>query len=101
MSNEMLEKIERCRIQPLQIVEKKRQRVFLPREYADESPEHHLEAFLRFQRGQIPNRRFLADDELELREQIDDERAGRHQPPLKALRPFVEARLAEYHIHTV
>jgi len=56
MSYEMPEKIERRRIQPLQVVEKQRQRVFLPREYADESPEHHLEAFLRFQRGQIPNR---------------------------------------------
>jgi len=61
--------------------------VFLPREYTDESPEHHLEAFLRFQRGQIPNRRLLADDELELRDEIDDERAVRAQRLLKALLP--------------
>src|SRR4030088_315541 len=94
MSSEMLEKIERRRIQPLQIIEKQRKRVFLPREYADESPEHHLEAFLRFQRGQVGNRRLLADDEFELRDEIDDERAVRAQCLPKAALPPGELVLA-------
>src|SRR5258708_4456363 len=94
MSNEMLEKIERRRIQPLQVVEKKRKRVFLPREHADESPKHHLEAFLRLHWGQVRNRRLLSDDELEFRDEIDDERAVRAQCLLKRGLPSGKLGLA-------
>ncbi len=94
MSNEMLEKIECRRIQPLQIVEKQRKRVFPACEHGDESPEHHLEALLRLQRGQVRNRRLLADDELELRDEIDDECAVRAQRLLKAVLPSGELGLA-------
>ena len=41
---QILQQVERCRVQPLQIVEKQGQRMLLPREYADESAKHQLEA---------------------------------------------------------
>src|SRR6202030_3567767 len=85
MRNEMLEKIERRRIQPLQIVEKQRKRVFPACEHGDESPERHLETFLRLQRGEVSDRWLFADDELELRDEIDDERAVCTQRLLKAV----------------
>jgi hypothetical protein len=40
------EHIERRRVEPLQIVEKERQRMFRPREDADQPPEHQLETAL-------------------------------------------------------
>ena len=43
---QILDQVERRRIQPLQIVEEQGQRMFLPRKNADESAEHHLEAAL-------------------------------------------------------
>ncbi len=42
--DQVLEEVERRRIQPLQIVEEQRERVLLPREDAEEPPEHHLES---------------------------------------------------------
>ena len=44
--DQVLEEVERRRIQPLQIVEEQRERVLLAREHAEEAPEHHLEAVL-------------------------------------------------------
>ena len=46
MRDQVLEEVERRRIQPLQIVEEQRERVLRPREHAEEAPEHHLEAVL-------------------------------------------------------
>ena len=65
--DQMLEEVERRRIQPLQIVEEQRERVLRPCEHADEAPEHQLEAVLRVLRRQIRDRRLLADDELQAR----------------------------------
>src|SRR6202163_243543 len=42
--DQMLEKIERCCIQPLQIIEEQRERMFLVREHYEEAAEYHLEA---------------------------------------------------------
>ena len=49
----MLDEVERCRIQPLQIVEEQRERVLRPGEHAEEAPEHQLEAVLSVLRRQI------------------------------------------------
>src|SRR6266704_858243 len=38
--DQMLEEVERCRIQPLQIIEEQRERVLLACEHAEEAPEH-------------------------------------------------------------
>src|SRR4029077_2988157 len=50
---EILQQIERRRVEPLQVVEEQRERVFRLSEYADKPPEHHLEAPLRILRLQI------------------------------------------------
>ena len=46
MRDQVLEEIDRRRIQPLQIVEEQRQRVLRPREHPEEAPENHLKAIL-------------------------------------------------------
>ena len=45
--DQMLEQVERRRVQPLQIIEKQRERMFRPSEDTEEPPEHQLEARLR------------------------------------------------------
>ena len=54
LGQQILEQIERRRVEPLQIVEEQRQRMFRPGEYADEPPEYQLEAALRILRLQAP-----------------------------------------------
>src|SRR4029453_9166724 len=44
---QILHQVERRGIEPLQIVKEKGERMFRPREYADESTEHQLKAALR------------------------------------------------------
>ena len=56
--------IQRGRVEPLQIVEKERQRMLRPGEYAEEAPEDQVEAALRVLGRKLGNRRLLADDEL-------------------------------------
>ena len=68
LGDQMLEQVERRRVQPLQIVEEQRERMLRPGEDAEEAPEHHLEAVLRVLRRQVRDRRLLADDELQARE---------------------------------
>ncbi len=53
------EHVERRRVEPLQIVEEERQRMFGPREDADEAPEHQLETPLRLLRRQLRDRRLV------------------------------------------
>ena len=45
--DQMLEEVERCCIQSLQIVKKQRERMLLARENPEETTEDHLEAVLR------------------------------------------------------
>ena len=49
----IIKQVERRRVEPLKIVEKKRQRVLWSGEDADESAEHQLEAALRLQRLEL------------------------------------------------
>ena len=74
-------KFKGCRVQPLQIVEEQRKRVLRPGEHAEEPPEHQLEAVLRILRRQVRNGRLFPDDELDLRDEVDDQLAVRAQPP--------------------
>src|SRR5216683_6627882 len=73
--DQTLEEVERCCIQPLQIIEEQRERVLRPGERAEEAPEHQLEAVLRILRGQLWSGWLLPDDELHLRDEIDDQLA--------------------------
>ena len=54
LGQQVLEQVERRRVEPLQIVEEQRQRMLRPGEHADEAPEHQLEAALRVLRRQAP-----------------------------------------------
>ena len=72
MRDQTLEEIERCCIQPLQIIEEQRERVLRPGERAEEAPEHQLEAVLRLSRRQVWNGRLFPDDDLHLRDEADD-----------------------------
>src|ERR1700681_20948 len=88
----MLEEVERCCIQPLQIIEEQRERVLLAREHREEAPEHHLEAVLRVLRRQVRNRRLFSDHEFQLGDKVDHELtiraerlAQRVPPPAKLL----------------
>ena len=90
----MLEEVERRCIQPLQIVEKQGERVLLPREYAKEAPEDHLEAALRVQRRQIRDGWLFSDHELQLGNEVHDELAVRAQRFAQVVPPPANLRLA-------
>src|SRR3984893_10293936 len=70
--DQVLEEVERRCIKPLQIVEEQRERVLLPREYAEKAPENHLEAVLRFVRRQVRNRWLPPDNKLQRRNQVNN-----------------------------
>ncbi len=62
--DQVLEEIERCCIQPLQVIEEQRERVLLARELPEEAPENHLEAVLRVPRRQVGDRWLFPNHEL-------------------------------------
>src|SRR5271154_1275184 len=63
---QILEQVERRRVEPLQIVEEQDQRMFRKGEDADESAEHEVETALRLLRLELWDRRLVADDGLQL-----------------------------------
>src|SRR3984893_2185975 len=73
LGKQTLEKIERRRVEPLQIVEKQRQRMLRPSEYGDESPEHELKTTLCLLRRKLRNWRLFTDDELQVGDEVDHE----------------------------
>ena len=68
LRQQVLDEVERRRVEPLQVVEEQRQRMLRPGEDADEPPEHQLEAALRVLWRQLRDRRLVSDDELSVRE---------------------------------
>ena len=76
----MLEQIERCRIEPLQIIKEQRQRMFRPGKHTEKAPEDELEAALGVLRRELRDRRLVAEDELQFRDNVD------HEPPVRAQR---------------
>src|SRR2546426_4334171 len=92
-SEHVLEQIERRGVEPLQVVEKERERMFGSSESPDESPEHVLEAPLRVLRGELGHWRLLADDELELRDQIDHQLSVGLQRLAERVAPAGQLRL--------
>ena len=91
---EILEQIERRRVEPLQVVEEERQRVFRPGEDAEEAPKHQLETRLCLLRFELGNRRLVADDELELGDNIDHEPTVRAQRLQKGVAPAAKLGVA-------
>src|SRR5246127_5469537 len=88
MRNQTLKEVERCCIQPLEIIKKEGERMFGPGECSEETPEHQLETVLRILRRHVGNGRLFANDEFQLRDEVNDQLAtgthGVHQdgPPL-------------------
>ena len=94
MGDQMLDEVECRRIQPLQIVEEQRERMFLAREHAEEAPENHLKAILGVLRRQVRDRRLWSDHELELGNEVDDELAVRAQRLAQGVPPPAKLGLA-------
>ena len=74
---QMLDEIEGRRIQPLQIVQEERQRMLFAGEHAEEAREDHMKSTLSILRRQIGDRRLIADHQLEIGDEVDDELAVR------------------------
>ena len=87
LGQQIREQVERRRVEPLQIVEKERQRMFGPREDADEPPKHQLEAALCLLRRKLWDRWLLSDDELQLGDKVDHEPTVRAQRLAKSIAP--------------
>src|SRR6202521_6205065 len=90
----MFDKVERCGIQPLQIIEEQRERMLLTREHPEEATEHHLEAVLRVLRRQVRDRGLFPDHELQFGDELDDELAIRTQRLAQGIPPPAKLGLA-------
>src|ERR1700730_16277400 len=90
----MLEKVERCPIKPLQIIEEQRERMLPAREHPEEAPEDHLEAILRLLRRQIRHWRLFSDPDFQLGNEVDDELAVRAQRLAERVPPLAKLGLA-------
>ena len=89
---QILEQIERCRVEPLQIVEEQGERMFWPREHADKSAEHQLEAALRVLWRKLGNRWLFAYDVLQFRDEIHHEQSVRVQRLKQRIAPSAQLR---------
>src|SRR5258708_40313699 len=76
-SQEILQQVERRRVEPLQVVEEQRERVLRPSEYADKPPEHQLETPLGVLRLKIREWWLFSNDELQFREEVHDQHSVR------------------------
>src|SRR5258707_14839009 len=90
----MFDKVERCGIQPLQIIEEQRERMLLAREHPEEAPEHHLEPVLRVLRRQVRDRWLFSDHELQLGNEVDDELTIRAERLAEGVPPAAKLGLA-------
>src|ERR1700757_955661 len=72
LGQQILNQIERCRVEPLQIVEEQGQRMF-PCEYADKSTEHQLEAALSVLWRKLRNRWLFSYDERQFGNKLHNE----------------------------
>src|SRR5271166_6205143 len=70
VSNELFEQLEARRVQPLEIVQEQRQRVFLPSKRAKEPREERFKSDLRFMRREFRHERLLANNKLQFGNQI-------------------------------
>jgi len=80
LGQQVLEQVERGRVEPLQIVEEQGEGMFRTREHADEPPKHQLEAPLRVLERKLRDRWLFSDDQLELGDDVD------HEPSIRAQR---------------
>src|SRR6516162_8428568 len=93
-AQQVFQQVERRRVEPLQVIEEERQRMFRPREDADELPKYQLEAPLRVLWWKLRNRRRLSDDELHFRNEIGNQSSIRPQCLLQRVAPPRKIRFA-------
>src|SRR5262249_17863746 len=79
LRQEVLECLERGGVEPLQIIEKEREWMLWPCEDADESPQGNLKASARILWRKLWNWRLFANDELQLGDEVQQERSVRAQ----------------------
>ena len=77
MDDDMLDQFERGCIEPLHVVEKERERMFLARNYTEKGPEHRQEPVFRILGGELRHGRLLADYQFQFGNEIDQELAVR------------------------
>ena len=87
LGQQVFDEIQAGRVEPLQIVEKERQRMLRPGENAKEAPEHELKPPSRVLWRQLGDRRRLSDDELHFGNQINNKSRVRAQRLLKGVAP--------------
>src|SRR5690242_9951239 len=73
LGEQILDQVQGRSIEPLQIVEKDSQRMFLSREYSDKSPKHELESALGVLWRKVGDWRLFPDDELQFRDEIHNQ----------------------------
>jgi hypothetical protein len=71
-TQQVFQKVQRRRVEPLEVIEEECERMFRSSEDADELPKHPLEAALRVLWLKLRDRRRLPDDELHFRNEIHD-----------------------------
>src|SRR5262245_15491457 len=89
MSEEVFDEAYRRGVEPLKVIQKKRQWVFFLSKYAKKPSEDCLEPVLGFLRRELRNRRLLTNDQFELRDKADDKLAVRSDGPLQNRSPMV------------
>src|ERR1700733_14122551 len=94
MRGQMFKEIERCCIQPLQVIEEQRERVLFACEHPHEIPENHLESVLRLLRRQVRDWGLFPDDELELGNEIDHELTIWTEHGMESISPRAKILLA-------
>src|SRR5262249_35352675 len=72
LSQKILEHIECCQIEPLQVVEEESKRMLRSCEYADEAPKDELKAALRVLWRKNRDRRLFSDDKFQFGNQVGD-----------------------------
>src|SRR5262249_26276938 len=77
LSQQILEQIESCRVEPLQIVQEQGERMLRAWEYADESPERQLEAVLRVLHWKFRDGWLFSQDKLQFGNQVHNEASVR------------------------
>src|SRR5262249_26569416 len=94
LGGQMFQQVEGRGVQPLKIVEEQHERTSRLGKNAHEPAEHPVEAVPRVLRWEVGNGRLRANDELELRDQLDHELGARTQRFTKCASPATDLRIA-------
>src|SRR5215469_15508070 len=73
LGRQIFEQVETGCVEPLQIVQKQRQRMFRSSKDVDETPENQPETALRILGWKFRDWRLLTENQLQLRDEVDDQ----------------------------